>query len=514
MILNRIFAISTFKFYLVYATVVGVSAFAILAVIYVSFSYEYFNEVHGAIIEEVDSAAISYQQGNMEGFERFVEQRTQPGSFNKFYYLLVDDQYTKLAGNLDEWPKFQTYGDGWLSFERGILQSGDVNEHDFVGRSKLLDNGYHLLAARHYNDVIEKIELVGGTLSQSMAVTIFLGALGGAFISAWFQRRLDAVNHAIQAIMSGDLSERIPVDSRSSDFEYLIENLNQMLDQIEYLMTGVRQVSDNIAHDLRTPLTRLRNNLATLERQAEPSQLGLVLELVSEADHLLATFNALLRIAQVESGHRRSGFSDVSLNTILADVAELYEPLAADKSITLKCNVAEDEEIRSRLLGSESLSVSDHHFVLSGDRDLLFQMAANLVDNAIKYTPAGGEVEVNLDVTETKAVISVLDSGMGIPDVCKKKVFQRFFRVEKSRSVEPGNGLGLSLVWAVVKLHGGEIELADNQGNPAGQGNSDHQNGRNNTSQAGASDATSAGVGLQVRVSFSLPLVSESSVQS
>lgn len=453
----------TFKFYLVFAIVVGVSAFAVLAILYASFSYDYFNEVHGAIIDEVDSAAISYKKEGVSGFESLVAQRTQSRSFDQFYYLLVDKDNKKIAGNLDEWPKFQTFGDGWLSFEKTLLQAGDkdVHSHDFVGRSIELEDGNKLIAARLYSDVIERINLVGGILIQSMAVTILVGVLWGAFISAWFQRRLEAVNSAIHTIMNGDLSERIPVDSRSSDFEDLIANLNVMLDRIEQLMQGVRQVSDNIAHDLRTPLTRLRNNLATLNRDCDPNQKQIVEDLIAEAEHLLATFNALLRIAQVESGNRRSGFCDVNLQTIVADVAELYEPLAADKMITLKYNLD-----NQRVAETKNELVAD---IISGDKDLLFQMVANLVDNAIKYTPAHGEVNLCVKVRSGRIDLVVSDSGPGIPDESKGKVFQRFYRVDKSRGKEPGNGLGLSLVWAVVKLHNGSIELADTHRSLSGE---------------------------------------------
>jgi signal transduction histidine kinase len=243
--------------------------------------------------------------------------------------------------------------------------------------------------------------------------------------------------------MSGDLSERIPVTRSGDDFERLVRHLNRMLDQIQLLMEGVRQVSDNIAHDLRTPLTRLRNNLADLEQDVDSSHRDQVEGLIDEADSLLSTFNALLRIAQVESGNRRSGFSAVELNAIVHDVIDLYEPLASDKEITLRIDHVDTVN-------------------LTGDRDLLFQMLANVVDNAIKYTPDGGTVSIALRQRDGEAELVVADSGIGIPLKDRQKVFQRFFRVEESRGQQPGNGLGLSLVAAVVKLHYGDIELQEN----------------------------------------------------
>ena len=301
-----------------------------------------------------------------------------------------------------------------------------------------------MLVARHYADVLNSTKLVGGALTRSMVATILLGTIGGAIVAALSLRRVEHINVTLRRIMTGDLSERIETKSSSGDFLRLSESVNQMLDRIEALMTGVRQVSDNIAHDLRTPLTRLRNKLSDLHDNCEDDANREQLEqLIDEADGLLGTFSALLRIAQVETGHRRSGFAEVDLCTLVSDVIELYEPLAAEKEQTFHTGLAK---------------VGSFH----GDRNLLFQAVANLVDNAIKYTPEGGRVQVNLAVEGGVVRIEVADSGIGIPEDDRERVFQRFFRVEHSRSRHPGNGLGLSLVQAVVRLHDGYIELKDN----------------------------------------------------
>lgn len=444
MMRKRIFSTYTFRYAVTYVTSLSVAVFLVLGLIYASFSYDYFNDVHGSIIDELDNFEKSYRDGSLDGVESFVGKRTAPESFNKFYYLLVDANYNKVAGNLDQWPKFHSHVDGWLSFELDILNWRGRTTDDFVGRSRDLDNGNHLLVARHYNDVIERIKLVAGTLSQSMFIMIVLGFVGGAIISYDTLKRVDSINESIARIMSGDLTERIPVTTRAGDdFARLVQHLNRMLDRIQLLMEGVRQISDNIAHDLRTPLTRLRNNLADLEQDVDARHQERVEGLIDEADSLLSTFNALLRIAQVESGNRRAGFSNVELNAIVHDVIDLYEPLAADKEITI--NVGQVDTVS-----------------MVGDRDLLFQMMANVVDNAIKYTPDGGTVSVWLRQSDGTAEVVVADSGIGIPLKDRQKVFQRFFRVEESRGQQPGNGLGLSLVAAVVKLHYGNIELQEN----------------------------------------------------
>jgi len=258
-------------------------------------------------------------------------------------------------------------------------------------------------------------------------------------ISRGFLRRIESINDTCREIIYGDLSRRIPMRSADDDFDQLAGNLNNMLDQIEVLMAGVRQVSDNIAHDLRTPLARLRNRLEALREQVtEDGPRELLDQASAEADGLLATFKALLRIGQIESGSRRAGFMGVDLSSLLQDVTELYEPLADDKGQRIELKLTSGRQIR-------------------GDRDLLFQAFANLLDNAIKYTPDNGQIQVEL----TGAQVSFADNGPGIPEEARDKVFQRFYRLETCRST-PGNGLGLSLVAAVGYLHNARIRLADN----------------------------------------------------
>jgi signal transduction histidine kinase len=276
-----------------------------------------------------------------------------------------------------------------------------------------------------------------------MLVTIVLGTIGGAIVAGMSVKRIDAMNQTIKRIMVGDLSERMEVSNQQGDFRELAYNINRMLDRIQSLMNGVRQVSDNVAHDLRTPLTRLKNHLAELQEEVGEDTQDRVQQLIDEADGLLATFNALLRIAQVETGNRRSGFTQLDPRVILLDVVELYEPLALEKNLQLTMDIA------------EGLS-------MAGDRDLLFQALANLLDNAIKYTPEQGQIHLTLTSSDRGIDITIADTGCGIPLSDKKKAFRRFFRVEASRSGQPGNGLGLSLVMAVIKLHDGEIYLSDN----------------------------------------------------
>jgi len=252
-------------------------------------------------------------------------------------------------------------------------------------------------------------------------------------ISIFVVSGTNKIAHTAREIMdTGDLSRRLTVTSRWDDLGHMSLVLNMLLDRVEELMHGVRQVSDNIAHDLRTPLTRLQSKLEGLKDSPQKD------ELLDEADHLLSTFNALLRISRIEAEQKRSQFDDVNLKTLLEDVVAFYEPLAEDENITFASDLSEG--------------------TFHGDRDLLFQAFANLLDNAVKFTPAGGHVKIALRHNNGRMRIDICDTGVGVPTAEHDKIFNRFYRTEKSRS-STGTGLGLSLVNAVINLHGGNLEV-------------------------------------------------------
>lgn len=266
----------------------------------------------------------------------------------------------------------------------------------------------------------------------------------------WIQRmagsRIEAIaNTAERIIRTGDITQRIHDPYSGKETLSLISVLNAMLDEIEQLMQSIRTVSDNIAHDLRHPLTRLRNHIEELrtsidepECAEEQQKLG---DLVAECDSLLGTFQAILRISNIESARRHGGFREMNLHSVVQDVIELYEPIAAEKQITMIVDARPTHTI--------------------GDKDLLFQAFTNLIDNAIKYTPEGGGISIEIMPHEQGGKVVIRDSGRGIPDDHKPNVFRRFYRVDPARSM-PGTGLGLSLVGAIVKLHQGSIALTDN----------------------------------------------------
>jgi signal transduction histidine kinase len=269
-----------------------------------------------------------------------------------------------------------------------------------------------------------------------------LGLAGAVITGASALGRLDGVTRAIERIVNGNLSERLPGGRGGGDLDRLIRVVNRMLDEIERLMQDVKGVTENIAHDLRTPLTRLLAGLERVRRRAAsvPEYEAVVDEAIVETKGLLATFGALMRIAEVESGARRAGFKNVDLSAVAADVAEFYEPLAEDKGV-----------------GFSSRSEIDTVMEIAGDPSLLFEAIGNLVDNAIKFTPPGGQVMLLIFADGHRFGVEVSDTGPGIPEEEREAVLRRFHRVDKCRST-PGSGLGLSLVAAVAKLH--ELHLA------------------------------------------------------
>ncbi len=440
--LRSILTSFTFRFMLLYVLVLSLAVFVVMAVIYGVFTYGFFQDLQESVVDELDTVSLIYAGQGVAGVEQYIDDRAVAVEGRRFEYLLADANYDKLAGTLSVWPDYREIGDGWISF--GIDLTGFDGEGELMARPQLLPDGSHLLAALRYNDVIESAQLVFRTLVRTMIATVVLGVVGGFFAAAGTLRRIERINEGIDAIVHGDLSQRIPEGDAVGNVKLLIENFNSMLDQTESLMQGVRTVSDNIAHDLRTPLTHIRNNLSQLKRDVQDEDEEAVQAIIDECDDILSTFNALLRIAQLEAGNRIQAFSHFEMPTLVQDVVDLYEPLAQEKQIALHCVCAGDVEC-------------------DGDRDLVFQMLANLLDNAVKYTPTGGAITVTLEADpQGHPRLVVADTGPGVPETDRENVFQRFFRLESSRGQQPGNGLGLSMVKAVVKLHRGAIQLLDN----------------------------------------------------
>ena len=286
----------------------------------------------------------------------------------------------------------------------------------------------------------------------SFALVVVLGVAGGFFVSRRVLNRVDAMTETAHTIMAGDLSGRLPVAGTGDELDRLAENLNAMLERIEALMRGLKEVSDNIAHDLKTPLTRLRNRCEQALRgtKRDADYRATLESTIAESDELIRTFDALLMIARAEAGHARDNMADFDAAEIVRDVGELYEPLADEKGLALKVEAPLTAPVR-------------------GNRELVSQALANLVDNAIKYAGpeasktngAAAEIVVGAGADGERITLTVADHGPGIPEADRGRVVERFVRLEQSRS-QPGSGLGLSLASAVARLHGGELKFEDN----------------------------------------------------
>lgn len=364
-------------------------------------------------------------------------------------YLLTDAQLRPLAGTLAGWPQsVNPKPREWVTLVMTVrqLEPGlDSNSRQDQVRAiaLVLHGGYHLLVGQSLNEISG---WRAGFLALTLAAIILIliaGFAGGMLMGRGVARRLDAVTRAADTIMAGDLSRRIPEEHHRDEFDALARKLNAMLARIEQLMNSTREVTENVAHDLRSPLSRLRARaeMALLDEQLKPVERETLQKVVEETDRIVAILNAILSIAQIESGGRRE-WTEVDLSTVCQDAAELYEAAAEDKGITFDSDIPIGLRVR-------------------GNRQLLSQAIGNLLDNAVKYTPTGGRVQLSLAVRDHTAEVTVSDSGSGIPAAMHAKVLERFTRLDASRGT-PGNGLGLSLVKAIADQHNATLRLADN----------------------------------------------------
>ena len=364
-------------------------------------------------------------------------------------YLLTDQRMLPLAGSLPRWPAgvpaqnlSWATADVWAPPDQPGL---DAQHHHFEMRAVALTlpGGYHLLVGQSLDELIELRNTILALSVTAVVLVLIVGFLGGALVGRGVLRRLQNVTHTADTIMAGDLSQRIPEEHGRDEFGALAGKLNAMLERIEQLMTTTREVTENVAHDLRSPLTRIRGRaeMALMKTEDTAHQREALQKAIEETDSIVATLNAILSIAQIESGARRD-WSSVDLAAVCNDAAELYEPLAEEKSIAFRTDIQNTPPVK-------------------GNRQLLAQVVGNLLDNAIKYTPAGGRVTLSLAASGPHTVITVADNGPGIPPELRDKALERFARLDASRST-PGNGLGLSLVKAVAEHHGASLTLADN----------------------------------------------------
>lgn len=397
-------------------------------------------EVDAVILADVQAIGDRLHDFGLPGAIQTINERVNRAADDHAIYLLTDPALTPVAGNLNGWPVQIDRHQGWHQIQ--LATRNELHATRFLYVS--LPQGFQLLVGRDVQDrVAIRGEIFRG-LGWSALIALLLAMGGGLLVRRGVLRRVDDLTGTTNAIIRGDLTSRLAVRDSHDEFDRLAHTINGMLQQIEILIDGVRGASNAVAHDLRTPLTELRGRLETLLRTRPDTETTFreVGEAIGDLDRIIGVFKALLRLAEVDSGARLSGFREVSLREVADEVADLYGPLAEDKGIELTCSVAPDLGVR-------------------GDPHLLAQAVGNLIDNAVKYGAAPGTIRVEAHRQPDGAIeIAVSDNGPGIPDSEKPKAADRFYRGAASRDIA-GTGLGLSLVAAVARLHGGSLELRD-----------------------------------------------------
>ncbi len=442
----KILKTSTFRLAAIYLIVFALSVGAILTYVYYNTAGLLERQTDSTIRAEIQALADQYRILGLPGIVDTIQRRSSERGGG--VYLLANGQGVRVAGNLESVPPEVIDETGWIDFPLDI-QVGDTKQRRTARAFHAdLTGDYELIVGRDVQESRQFGDIIRRTLYWALGFALVLGLSGGLLTSRNFLRRVDAITDASRTIMGGNLSSRMPVSGTGDELDKLARSLNEMLDQIERLMTGMKEVTSNVAHDLKTPLTRLRASVESALRSNSKTEYRAALDkTIEESDRLLQTFNALLSIARAESGQSRDMLLPIDAHDIVEDVAELYQPIAEEAG------------------GSLSIAVSNGLNVLA-DRQLLSQVLSNLVDNALKYgvteTQPQPHITIEGKIEEGSVVIVVADRGLGISAEDRSRVLDRFVRLDSSRS-KPGNGLGLSLVAGVMKLHGGALVLEDNE---------------------------------------------------
>ena len=419
-----------------YAGLTGLTLLLLFAVIFWSATHFMRHQIDDSVASEISEIVTDSQSGDAEGLRALVQAMARHPS--GFHYLLQDEEGHVLAGNL---PATEA--------RAGAREWGRSHGTPFAPYSEIRGRG--VMVGRNYlfvgwssHQVREMEKFIAGSFLGGLAASILLALAGGLFMSRRLLKKIENVSRTTRNIMEGDMQQRVSAQPGGDEFDHLALSINSMLDRIEILMNGLRQVTTDIAHDLRTPLTRLRNRLELAQRSPlGEAELRDTLDAARrDTDVILHIFSALLRIAQVESRTRRASFAVVNLGEVLGTMIEVYRPAAEEKQQHVEEIVPVDLPVL-------------------GDRELLMQMFANLLQNAILHCPPGAALAVRAFEENARVRVDVLDDGPGIPDAMHGKVLGRFVRLDNSRTT-PGSGLGLSLVAAIAQLHDATLSMSGN----------------------------------------------------
>ncbi len=436
---RRILRSANFRLALAYAGLFVVSALALFATVYVIATAAMQNDMQAVLRTEAYQLAEIHRRSGLLGLANEITRRMNYRTRGPLYYLLQAPTRQVVVGNLPGMPPVA----GVIDFANDEDGENRSSGGKLTGFGLPLSDGSFVLVAQDASRLSDMQRAIEGAFGWAGGLTLLLAITGGAWLGNRFLRRIDTIGRTSRLIMAGDLSARIPSLGTNDEIDQLVAGLNAMLDRIQQLLEGVRQVSSDIAHDLRTPLGRLRQRLEDAREHATTTgEYAAATEAaIAEADQLLEIFSALLRIAQVEAGAQKSAFTSVDLSGVARSVGEAYLPAAEDSQHKLE------------------LAIEDG-LVLNGDRQLLAQMISNLVENALAHTPSGSTVRLAVRKAAKGVEIEVDDNGPGIPEAEREKVFDRFYRLDQSRATS-GSGLGLALVKAIAGLHGLGVRLED-----------------------------------------------------
>jgi signal transduction histidine kinase len=443
-LLTKTLRSKTFRLALISIGVFGAVVIGLFGYVYWSTTSFVLSRSDSVIEAELTMLRNAYDTAGREGLIRAIAQHSAAAPLEATVYLLANEIFTPIAGNLKTWPAVKRPGD-WSNFSSDALNSKAASGQSlYRAKWETLPDGFHLLVGKDITDLGRFTKRIYIALAFTILLIFVLAAVASVSVTRRTVGRIESINMTSRAIMESGLGRRIPLRGTQDEWDHLAQNLNSMLERIETLMSEVKQVSDNVAHDLRTPLARMRGRLekASIVRSALDYDQSLISETMADLDDVLRMFSSLTRISQIEAANPTAGFRTVNLADIATEVAELFDAAAEGKG--------------------GRVDVSDVTTVyISADRDLLFDAISNLVDNAIKHGRDGGLVRIRIDRKDGAPILSISDDGPGIPSEEFESVFKRFYRLERSRSTL-GNGLGLSLVAAVARAHGATIKLLDN----------------------------------------------------
>lgn len=446
---GRLFRTSAFRLALIYATLFSALSAATLGFIYWSTRSQIESQVDARLRLETDYLINLYKSGALPELLEAIQRRNQIDTYGRFYYLANNETASSSEDTTDDdMPIRMKSMRSHTTRNMGDvadLPPGSARAFNPVRVAETqLKNGLRLTIGHEISDEKALLDHTFALVVGATLLTLFFSLIGGVWIGMRMLRRIDSVNRTATEIMSGDLSQRLSVTARDDEIDEIATKLNQMLNRIEDLMKSMQQVTNNVAHDLRSPLTRLRNRMeVTLLEERDPESYRKEMQgAIGDADSLIQTFNAMLSIARLEAGIDGQQWTDTPIGELLEELAELYDAVAEDAGMEFTANISDNP-------------------VYYCNRHLIGQAVTNLLDNAIKYTPPPGKVSIELKAKGSDFEIIVRDNGPGIPEADRERVFERFVRLENERN-SPGNGLGLSLVQAVLRIHRSTLKLEDN----------------------------------------------------